>query len=275
MVDVETCYRHPDRLTGTHCTRCGRPVCPECMVEAPVGHQCPTCVKDGEKGTRPVAGRGGGTQLGGRVTSMVKLLIVVNSVVFLLTSRQLNLDIDRYGQLPVRVASGQYYRLITAAFLHVSITHIAFNMVALLLVGSPVEAALGRARFLALYLLSALGGSVCSYLFGNPHVAGVGASGAIFGVFGAFFVIARSRRSDTTGILVLIGINLAFSFYDKAIDWHAHVGGLVVGLIVGGLFTVAERRPESQRVAFEVLSCVAVLAALVVLTSVRTGQLRA
>jgi membrane associated rhomboid family serine protease len=274
MVDVETCYRHPDRLTGAHCTRCGRPVCPDCMIEAPVGHQCPTCVQEGNKGVRQVT-RGGGTQLGGRVTTVVKLLIVVNSVVFLLTSRQIDLEIDRYGQLPVKVAGGQYYRLITAAFLHVSFAHLAFNMVALLLVGSPVEAALGRARFLALYLLSALGGSVCSYLFGNPHVAGVGASGAIFGVFGAFFVLARSRRSDTTGILILIGINLAFSFYDKAIDWHAHVGGLAVGLIVGGLFTLAERRPENQRAALDVLSGLAVLAVLAVLVSVRTGQLRA
>ncbi len=275
MVDVETCYRHPERLTGTHCTRCGRPVCPECMVEAPVGHQCPACVNGPERGARPVAWRHRGTQLGGRVTSMVKLLIVANSVVFLLTSRQLDLDIARYGQLPVRVASGQYYRLITATFLHVSLVHLTFNMVALLLVGSPVEAALGRARFVALYLLSALGGSVCSYLFGNPHVAGVGASGAIFGLFGAFFVIARTRRSDTSGILILIGINLVFSFTDKAIDWRAHVGGLLVGLVVGALFAVSERRPESQRAAMEVASSVAVLAVLVLLTTVRTGQLRA
>jgi membrane associated rhomboid family serine protease len=206
---------------------------------------------------------------------MVKLLIVVNSVVFLVTSRQLDLEISRYGELPVGVATGQYYRLITAAFLHVSLVHLAFNMVALLLVGSPVEAALGRSRFLALYLLSALGGSVCSYLFGDPHVAGVGASGAIFGLFGAFFVIARTRRSDTSGILILIAVNLVFSFTDRAIDWHAHVGGLVVGLAVGGLFAVSERRPESQRVVMEVVSCLAVLAVLVLLTSVRTAQLRA
>jgi membrane associated rhomboid family serine protease len=275
MADVETCYRHPERLTGAHCTRCGRPVCPECMVEAPVGHQCPTCVGEGQQRERQGTRRGGGTQLGGRVTTVVKLLIVVNCGIFLLTFKQVDLEIERYGQLPVRVAGGQYYRLITAAFLHVSLAHLAFNMIALLLVGPPVEVALGRARFLALYLLSALGGSVCAYLFGNPHVAGVGASGAIFGVFGAFFVIARSRRSDTSGILILIGINLVFSFTDKAIDWHAHVGGLVVGLVVSGAFALAERRPDSRRATMDVLSCLAVLAVLVLLVSVRTPQLRA
>jgi membrane associated rhomboid family serine protease len=273
MVDVETCYRHPDRLTGIHCTRCGRPVCPDCMVAAPVGHHCPTCVAEDNKGVRQVRWRPGSTQLGGRITPMVKLLVGLNVVIYLLTSQHLDNNILRFGQLPVRVAHGQYYRLLTSAFLHVSFVHILFNMVALLIVGSPVEAALGRVRFLTLYVLAALGGSVASYLFSNPLAVGVGASGAIFGLFGAFFIIARSRRSDTSGILVLIGINLVFSFTDRLIDWRAHVGGLIVGVIVAAIFTLADRRRPDQKRLVEVVGCAAVLIVLLALISFRTHNL--
>ncbi len=273
MVHAETCYRHPDRLTGIHCTRCGRPVCPDCMVSAPVGHHCPTCVSDENKGVRQVSWRPGSTQLGGRITPMVKLLVALNALIYLITAPHLNDYIFRFGQLPIRVAHGQYYRLFTSAFLHVSFVHILFNMIALLIVGSPVEAALGRVRFLTLYVLAALGGSVASYLFSNPLQVGVGASGAIFGLFGAFFIIARSRRADTSGILVLIGINLAFSFTDSLIDWRAHVGGLIVGVAVAGVFTLADRRPQSQKWLVEAVGCAAVLVVLIALVSVRTQNL--
>jgi membrane associated rhomboid family serine protease len=282
MANTETCYRHPDRLTGTHCTRCGRPVCPDCMVSAPVGHHCPTCVKDDNKGVRQINWRPGTTQLGGRITPTVKVIVAVNVVIYLLTSQHLDANIERFGQLGyaldghghlIGVAHGQYYRLITSAFLHVSVAHILLNMVALLIVGSPVEAALGRARFLILYVLAALGGSVLSYLFANPATVGVGASGAIFGLFGAFFIIARSRRADTSGILVLIGINLAFSFTDKLIDWRAHVGGLIIGVVVAGVFTLAERRLPKQKWLVEAVGCAAVVFLLLALVSVRTQNL--
>ena len=188
MVHVETCYRHPDRLTGTHCTRCGRPVCPECMVAAPVGHHCPTCVSEDNKGVRQVSWRPGSTQLGGRITPMVKLLVGINVVIFLLTSQHLDNDILRFGQLPIRVAHGQYYRLLTSAFLHVSFVHILFNMVALLIVGSPVETALGRVRFLTLYVLAALGGSVALVPFLEPTGGGRGSIGrGIWGLRGLLY----------------------------------------------------------------------------------------
>jgi membrane associated rhomboid family serine protease len=243
------------------------------MVSAPVGHHCPLCVQEDHKGVRQVSWRPGTTQLGGRITPMVKLLVALNAVVYLITSQHLNSDILRFGQLPLRVAHGQYYRLLTSAFLHVSFVHLLFNMVALLIVGSPVEAALGRVRFFGLYLLAALGGSVASYLFSNPLQIGVGASGAVFGLFGAFFIIARSRRADTSGILVLIGINLAFSFTDSLIDWRAHVGGLVVGVAVAGVLTLADRRPSSQKWLVEAVGCLAVLLVLIAFISVRTQNL--
>ena len=130
-------------------------------------------------------------------------------------------------------------------------------------------------RPLGVYGLAALGGSVLSYLFSNPRVEGVGASGAIFGLFGAFFVIAKIRRTDTGGIFVIIVINLVLSFADPLIDWRAHVGGLVVGTVVAGAFALAETRPPAQRRAIEVGASVAVLVVLIGLIGLRTSQLRA
>jgi membrane associated rhomboid family serine protease len=272
MVDTRmTCYRHPDRATGASCTRCGRPICPECMVQAPVGHHCPTCVRDGRPAPtrqirwQPVGG-------GGRITPVVALLIGANVVAFLLTGG--GTSIERFSQWGVRVASGQYYRLITAAFLHANVLHIVFNMAALLIFGPTVEAAIGRVRFAALYLLAALGGSVCSYLFSSPSVQAVGASGAIFGVLGAYFAIARARRAETSGIAILIALNLVISFADPVIDWRAHVGGLVTGLVIGGAFAVAERRPVATRIAIEVITCGVILVVAIGLVHARTDQLR-
>ncbi|MDP9074756.1 MAG: rhomboid family intramembrane serine protease, partial [Actinomycetota bacterium] len=125
------------------------------------------------------------------------------------------------------------------------------------------------------YVLAALGGSVFSYLLAPIHQAGVGASGAIFGLFGAWFAIARARRADTGGLVVLIVINLAFSFYDRAIDWRAHVGGLIVGLVIGFAFALVERRPPAQRRLLEVASCAAMVAVMVALVALRTHQIRA
>jgi membrane associated rhomboid family serine protease len=275
MSDLATCYRHPDRRTGASCTRCGRPICPDCMIQAPVGHHCPTCVKeDGVRQPRQARPQRW-TQPGrtGSITPVVATLIAINVVVFLFTSSRPDIEL-KYAQIPFRIASGQYYRLITAAFLHANLFHILFNMAALLILGPPIEAALGRVRFLGLYLFAALGGSVCSYLFSSPNVAGVGASGAIFGLFGAYFAIARARRAETGGIVALIGINLVFSFIDPAIDWRAHVGGLVTGVVIGGMFAFAERRPPAQRVAIELATFAAFAGLMLGLVHLRTDQLR-
>lgn len=270
---MRPCYRHSDRATGASCTRCGRPICPDCMIQAPVGHHCPACVKEGNRGVRQVHWTP--PALGGRrATPVVRVLIAVNVAVFVLSSARPSV-VDRYSQLPVLIAAGQYERLLTAAFLHASLFHILFNMMALYIVGPALEQAIGRLRFTALYFLAALGGSVLSYLLSNPRVEGVGASGAIFGLFGAFFVISRSRRADTGGILVIIVINLVLSFADPLIDWRAHVGGLVVGTVVAGAFALAETRPPSQRRAIEVGVSIVVLVALIALVGIRTAQLRA
>src|SRR5713101_4302394 len=265
-----TCYRHPDRSTGASCTRCGRPICPDCMTQAPVGHHCPTCVREGQPNARQV--RRPWTGGGGRVTPVVTMLIAANVAAFVLTGG--GTAVERFSQQGNRVASGQYYRLITAAFLHANLFHIVFNMAALLILGPAVETAIGRVRFGVLCLLAALGGSVCSYLFSSPVVQAVGASGAIFGVFGAYFAIARARRAETSGIVVLIAINLVFSFANPIIDWRGHGGGLVTGLVVGGAFSLADRRPIATRLAIEAVTCAVLAALLVGLVHYRTDQLR-
>jgi membrane associated rhomboid family serine protease len=245
------------------------------MVEAPVGHHCPTCVQEGNKGVRPVRWTPRGFGGGGRITPVVRTLLAINVIVFLISGFRSSV-VDRFSQYPVLIATnGEYYRLLTAAFLHAGILHIAFNMLALVIIGPPLEAAIGRLRFTGLYLLAALGGSVCSYLFSDPRTMGVGASGAIFGLFGAYFVIARSRQADTNGIVVLIVINLVFSFADPLIDWRAHIGGLVVGTAVAAGFAFAETRPPTQRRAIELAVGAVVVVLLVGLVSLRTGQLRA
>jgi membrane associated rhomboid family serine protease len=270
---MQSCYRHPNRATGASCTRCGRPICADCMVEAPVGHHCPDCVREGNRGVRQVHWRPSPTVGGRRATPVVRTLIAVNVIVFLVTSTRPSVEL-RFAQVPIFIARGQYERLLTAAFLHAGILHIVFNMMALYIIGPPLEEAVGRVRFTTLYLLAALGGSVLSYLFSNPVVEGVGASGAIFGLFGAFFVIARTRRADTSGIMALIAINLVFSFVDTQIDWRAHVGGLVIGTAVAAAFALAETRPPSQRRAIEAAVAAVVLVLLVGLTVLRTDQLR-
>jgi membrane associated rhomboid family serine protease len=242
------------------------------MVQAPVGHHCPTCVKEDNQGVpqpRQVRWMQPGQT---RMTPVVTALIALNVIIFLITSSRPDVEVH-YAQIPSRIAAGQYYRLITAAFLHANFYHILFNMLALLIIGPPIEAAIGRVRFLALYLLAALGGSVCSYLFSPVNIAGVGASGAIFGLFGAYFVLARARRAETGGIVALIAVNLVFSFVDSTIDWRAHVGGLITGFTIGAMLTLAERRPPAQRLAIEIATFGVVTAVLISLIHLRTDQL--
>jgi len=244
------------------------------MIQAPVGHHCPVCVSQGNKGVRQVRWNPSPGAGGRRATPVVRALIAFDVAVFLITSSRPSLEL-RFAQVPIFVAQGEYYRLITAAFLHAGILHIMFNMLALYVIGPPLEVAIGRVRFTTLYLLAAFGGSVLSYLFSDPRIEGVGASGAIFGLFGAFLVIARARRADTSGILVLIVINLVFSFADPQIDWRAHVGGLVIGTAAAAAFALAETQAPALRRSIEVGVTVAAVVLLVGLTVLRTDQLRA
>ena len=253
------------------------------MREAPVGWQCARCVHDDSRRAPVTRWRpSGGGRLGStRLTPVVVALIVINLAVFLWEQTNYSNIVGRFGMLAnaftpqgqlVGVHNGQWYRLFTAPFLHASWGHIIFNMATLAIVGSPVEAELGKARFTALYLVSALGGSVGSYLLSRQNVLGVGASGAIFGLFGAYYVLARRRGWDISTIAALIIVNLIIGFATPAIDWRAHLGGLVTGAVVAiglahstDLRRVAGRATEVAAAAGTTLGAAGVLALLTLL----------
>ncbi|MBB1245636.1 rhomboid family intramembrane serine protease [Streptomyces durbertensis] len=285
------CYRHQDRETGIRCTRCERPICPECMIAASVGYQCPECVRGGSgTGHSATASRprtiAGGT-LVGDTKLVTKVLLAINVTVFvavLATGRDLVEQLSMLGLAAERgpfdpfsppellgVADGEWYRLITSAFLHQEFWHIGFNMMALWFLGPPLEAALGRARFLTLYLLSALGGNVLTYWLMEPNVMSLGASGAIFGLFGATAVLMRRMRYDMRPIAVLLGINLVITFVPGLnIAWQAHLGGLVVGAVVAYAMVHA---PRERRALVQWGTCALVAVLLLALTVARTINL--
>ncbi len=267
--DVPTCYRHPDRETYVSCSRCGRSVCPDCMNDAVVGFHCPECVQEGNRTTRE-----GRTVFGGRISEGLRVtwvLLVANVAVYILQQLASGVTL-MLAMRPVNVASGEFYRLITAAFLHApgSILHIAFNMWALFILGRPMEDALGRLRFATLYLLSALGGSVLGYLVAPPGLASIGASGAIFGLFGATFVVAKRLRIDTRWILGLLAINLVLTFVVPGIDWRAHIGGLITGAALAVAFAYA---PRARRTLVHVGAGVGLAALLAIGVVLRTLML--
>ncbi|MFI6437173.1 rhomboid family intramembrane serine protease [Streptomyces sp. NPDC050759] len=276
------CYRHPDRETGIRCTRCERPICPECMVSASVGFHCPECVRDGSGGPAPAAARPR-TLAGGTVTAdprlFTKVLIGINLAVFIAIQANASLarDLSLIGAGPPPpfpltegVADGQYYRLVTSMFAHQEIWHIGFNMLSLWWLGGPLEAALGRARYLAVYFVSGLAGSALAYLLADPGTQTLGASGAIFGLFGATAVLMRRLNYDLRPIIALLVINLIFTFGWSSISWQAHIGGLVAGLITGYGMVHA---PRERRSLVQYGTCALVLLVIVGMTLFRTAQL--
>ena len=202
---------------------------------------------------------------------MVAVLVALNVVVFLAQQPSGSLE-SRFANIPFAVAGGQYYRLVTAAFLHAGLLHVGLNMVTLVIVGREVESALGRVRFLALYLASALGGSVCFYLFGSAAAFALGASTATFGLFGALFVLARARRLDTRQIVMLIAFNLFLGAVVPGIDNLGHVGGLVTGAAVAAAYELTERLKRPAQVAAQALAVTAIVALLATLVTSRTPQ---
>ncbi|MGW2489559.1 rhomboid family intramembrane serine protease [Streptomyces sp. NPDC001606] len=282
---VPVCYRHPDRETGIRCTRCERPICPECMVSASVGFQCPDCVRGDSGAGRAAAAARPRTVAGGTLTAdprlLTKILIGINLAVFLVQTVVGDGFTHRFeliGQAYAPdlngvqgVAAGQYYRLLTAMFLHGGYAHIAFNMLSLWWIGGPLEAALGRARYLTLYFVSGLAGSALTFLLAAPNQPSLGASGAIFGLFGATGVLMRRLNYDLRPLLALLVINLVITFSPGMnIAWQAHIGGLVAGVITGYAMIHA---PRQKRTLVQYGTCALVLAVVVVLTLVRTAQL--
>ncbi|MDT3395206.1 rhomboid family intramembrane serine protease [Streptomyces sp. B1866] len=294
------CYRHPDRETGISCTRCERAICPACMISASVGFQCPECVGGGAAAARGPAGAAASRASGGpsgpyRRTAqprtvagglrhadprlVTKILLGINVAVWVavLMNDRLVDDLALIAQWPPTpftptegVAEGQWYRLLTATFLHEQPWHIAFNMLSLWWLGGPLEAAFGRARYLALYLLSGLGGSALSYLVAGENTASLGASGAIFGLLGATAVLMRRLNYDMRPVVALLALNLLFTFTWSGISWQAHVGGLVMGTAVAYGMVHA---PRGRRVLVQGGTCALALLVIVVAVLARTAQL--
>ncbi|GAA3730694.1 membrane associated rhomboid family serine protease [Spinactinospora alkalitolerans] len=266
---VPTCFRHPDRETYVRCTRCDRPICPDCMREASVGFHCVECVAEGSRGVREAR-----TAFGGRVTERPYVTWVLLGLMLLgFLAQQVNPFLtSQFGMFGQSVFHGAWYRLLTAAFLHGGLMHLLFNGFAMYVVGPQLERWLGHARFLALWVLSAVGGSVLSYVV-DPLQLSVGASGAIFGLFGAIFVIGRRLRLDTRFIIGLLAINLLITFLVPGISWTAHIGGLVTGLALSAAYAYlprgagqSDRRRQTRTIvhASVTLGYAALLAAAVV-----------
>ena len=234
---MAVCYRHPDRTTGVTCNRCGEFICPDCMINAPVGFQCPNCAAvSNPRGTRPVTNRTMGSGLTGLppVTRWILFACVGLYLYGFLLGRSDELAV-KYGMFPIGIAEGQWWRLLTATFLHAGLLHILFNMYALYILGPGLERYLGSKRFASLYFLSALGGSAASFWFSNPSTLAVGASGAIFGLLTATIVIGQHLRNDVSQLIVLLIINAVIGF-SGGIDWRAHFGGAIVGASVAAIF---------------------------------------
>jgi membrane associated rhomboid family serine protease len=255
--DVQTCYRHADRRAGVRCQRCDRPICPECMQAASVGFHCPECARRGRQ--RVYSAR----SLQRRSDAVVTVILVaVNAVVYLAStvadggspgggpSFEFQLDWALVGQglIPgttevVGVAAGEWYRLVTGGFLHAGLMHLGFNMFALWILGRQLEPIIGRASFVAVYMSSMLAGSLGVMLV-EPGSLTVGASGAVFGLFGYALVLQWSRGVNPmdTGLGAIILLNLVFTFAVPGISIGGHVGGLVGGAVAGALHDVVRPR---------------------------------
>jgi membrane associated rhomboid family serine protease len=294
--ETQTCYRHPDRETHVSCSSCGRPICPECMTPTPVGMRCPECSRQRTKVVRNPTGTPGQASAFPATVALIAINVVVylieiangggglnnpsgkmiedfglygpfvheGEIYRLVTAGFLHASLFRfvfdYGLFGPSVAEGEWYRLVTSGFLHASIMHIGFNMLLLFFLGRLLEPALGTTRFLVLYFASLLAGSLGALIL-EPNSLGIGASGAIFGLAGATFVIARGRGMEALAgqIGFLIVFNLIFSFSARNISIGAHVGGLIGGIICAGAIVAGEKGMLGpNRRALEIAAMVAV-----------------
>lgn len=286
---VPVCYRHSDRETYIRCQRCDRPICPDCMHPASVGFQCPDCVREGARSTRQ--GRtpyGGHRHAGGPVVTWA--LLALNVLVFLAIqstggsgSRLLStlgllprggtfISGDGVPYLARGVSEGAVWQLLTSAFVHVEVWHIFFNMMALYLLGPQLELVLGRLRFAAVYLLSALVGSATVLWLAPAASLTIGASGAIFGLMGALLVLALKVRGNVQGLLTLLAVNGVITVLGaQYISWQGHLGGLVGGVLLGAVMVYA---PRERRGLVQVMGTALVVALLLAAVVVRTVMLR-
>ena len=289
-LSVDHCYRHPERETGVRCANCGRPICHECMVPAAVGFRCPDCMAEQRRGggsSRIVTRQqtrsrwqSSGVMGQGQGLSVTKVLIAINVVVFLVevatgalsnTAQLVRLG----GLVPAYVAvNHEYWRLFSVMFLHESFIHILFNMVALWFLGEYTEAVLGHVKFLVLYLVTGFAGSVLILIASPALVVTVGASGAIFGVFGALIAYAFLNRHRDPMARAMLGqlvfwlvLNVVVFGLNSNVSWQGHAGGFATGIVLMCLYTMFGRKsPYGRFSGTDIALTVAVVAVLVALT---------
>ena len=281
---IEVCYRHPEVPTRVHCTRCERPICPDCMIPAPVGFQCPECVAEARREFR----KGPGRPLRGGV-SVTKALLVAIAIPFVieivvggpqaLFNPSPKLLFDLGAMQPIAVAGGQFWRLFTAMFLHAGLLHIALNAYFFWLFGRMVEASFGRTWMVLIYVVAGFLASVASYAFGPVTTLAVGASGAISGVFGAFIAYNYRRRQHAMNAanlrlaLTVIVLNAVIAIGYSSIDWRAHVGGLIAGFALG--YLADDAVPARQRGVVRFAGVATLVALGIALVVWRTAEIRA
>jgi membrane associated rhomboid family serine protease len=254
------CPRHPDRVSYVRCQRCNRPTCPECQRPAAVGIQCVDCVREGQKSMRMPRTQFGATVSPGGRSVVTLAIVVICAVVWLL--QQVSPQVTRDLAFVPVLGSTEPWRFLTAAFAHSpgQVLHILFNMYALWQIGQYLEPMLGRIRFAILYLVSAFGGSVGYLLLASPPplpltqtgidhsswvVSMVGASGAVFGLFGALLVLNRHLGRSSGPMFGVLAINAVLGFVVPGIAWQAHLGGLLTGAALAGVITVTA--PQARR----------------------------
>ena len=226
---MEVCYRHPKRETGVRCSNCGRPICPDCMTSTPVGMRCPECASQRSK-VRTMQARTD-------EPTLTYVLIGINVIAGLGSLYGGNVGTeggsltDAWAISRADIAAGDYWRILTNGFVHVGIFHLAFNMLALWILGSLLEPALGRLRFGLVYFVSLLCGSLGVLLLSDASSAG--ASGAVFGLMGCAIVLFRARGFSLleSGLGIWLGLNLLITFTVSNISIGAHIGGLIGGLV--------------------------------------------
>lgn len=304
---VPTCYRHPDRETWIRCQRCDKPICPDCMRDAAVGFQCPDCVKEASRGSRQNRAMYGGQRSADpRLTTYV--LIAINAVVWLAiaaTGGRVSRLVDLLALAPTGrctsasvpsqyypsvsdgnvctqatsgdgiwhagVADGAWWQLLTTAFTHVEIWHIATNMLALFIFGPALEGIVGRARFLGIYVVSAIASSVVVLYLSGVDSSTVGASGALFGLLGALLVTARKARLNSQWLMQNLVIGVVISVVGaRLISWQGHLGGFVGGVVTAAIIAYA---PKANRTVVQWAGLALVTVVLLALAFVRAGSL--
>lgn len=258
--------RHPNRETGLRCVRCDRPACSDCLREASVGYQCIDCVAEGTRSTRRATTVAGAEPADRAV--LVPTLIAINVVVFLVTAFEANSVrvnfaaplFQQWALVPAAVADGALWRLLTSGFLHVGPFHLIVNMLALWLIGRELELVLGRVRFLALYFVSLLGGSLFVFLFQDEFTRTAGASGAVFGLMGGLAVVLVRLRRRPGAVLTVIALNVVISVVIQ-LSLLGHLGGLVFGAAVAAGLVYA---PRDHRLAVQAATVAGLLAVVLV-----------